>query len=116
MSVTDLSPEMRSARIRELNDRFRQTFIGGAVVTTPGVLALGRHDVAAILKRVREFDEFTEENDPYGEHDFLSFAYGEHTIFAKLDYYDRAMEQGSEDPADPEKTTRVLTILLAEEY
>ena len=35
---------------------------------------------------------------------------------AKLDYFDKELKFGSENPADPSKTTRVLTIMLAEEY
>jgi hypothetical protein len=37
-------------------------------------------------------------------------------VFFKVDYYDRAKEWLSPDPADPAKTCRVMTILLAEEY
>jgi hypothetical protein len=36
--------------------------------------------------------------------------------FWKVDCYDRATEFGSPDPADPAVTTRVLTILRADEY
>lgn len=34
----------------------------------------------------------------------------------KIDYYDASMEFGSEDPADLSKKTRVLTIMLAEDW
>jgi len=37
-------------------------------------------------------------------------------LFWKIDYFDLAGEFGSEDPTDPKKTLRVLTVMLAEEY
>jgi Protein of unknown function (DUF3768) len=55
-------------------------------------------------------------NDPYGEHDFGNFTLAGRKFFWKIDAYDANMEFGSEDPADPSQTTRVLTIMLAEEY
>lgn len=106
----------KSAEIRVLNDKFRLTGIGGKVFITQGIAALSELDQSAIVHKVRTFDTFTEGDDPYGEHDFGAFTHNGRKIFWKIDYYDLAMEFGSEDPSDSEKTVRVLTILLADEY
>lgn len=106
----------RVAKIRELNDRFRRTGIGGRFVMTLGVRALGPDALAQILQDVASYDEFTEDNDPYGEHDFGTVYAGMVKLFWKIDYYDRTLEAGSEDPANPAVTTRVLTLMRAEEY
>ena len=81
-----------------------------------GIFALDCDDRDAILEKVRTFDAFTEDNDPHGEHDFGAFDFKGERIFWKIDYYDAACKYGSENPADPAQTTRVLTIMLAEEY
>lgn len=105
-----------TARIAELNDALRCHGCGGTLCVTNGVIALGRDALPAILTAVRQFDTFTDDNDPRGEHDFGAFDWRGHRLFWKIDYYDRAMQYGSPDPSDPAVTTRVLTILLAEEY
>jgi hypothetical protein len=107
---------MDTNRIRELNDNLRSTFTGGRVVMTDGVGVLPENELAQLLERVRRFDEFTRDNDPHGEHDFGTVDLAGRSYFFKVDYYAPDMEGGSEDPADPEKTTRVLTIMRAEEY
>ena len=103
-------------QIALLNDSLRRTFTGGKVVMTRGVAVLPEAELAQVLERVRAFDEFTNDNDPHGEHDFGNFEVGGVTYFFKVDYYAPDMERGSEDPADPNKTTRVLTIMRADEY
>ena len=105
-----------SERIRELNDSLRQTFSGGRVLITEGVDALNAEIKAEVLKCVRNFDRFDRDNDPHGEHDFGNFQIAGERFFFKVDYYDPKMEGGSEDPADPTKTARVLTVMKAEEY
>ena len=107
---------MSAEQIRTLNDAFRRSFVRGKVMMTAGIVALRAVTKAKLLDEVRTFDSFTADNDPQGEHDFGSFEVDGHKIFWKIDYYDAAMEFGSEDPADPSKTTRVLTIMLASEY
>ena len=107
---------MRSEQIRALNDTFRTTLQGGRVLFTQGVLAHGHAFAQEALNAVQAFATFGPENDPHGEHDFGALTVAGVRLFWKIDYYDPYELAGSEDPADPMKTSRVLTILLPEEY
>jgi hypothetical protein len=69
-------------RIATLNDEFRRVAIDAALleaspeqvpgkfVVTQGFAALPVAKQIAVLDQVKLFDDFTEANDPYGEHDF----------------------------------------------
>ena len=108
----------RTQRIKELNDQFRRTGFGGRQFITPGIQEMGLPAVLTIRQLFARYDAFCEDNDPYGEHDFgsVKLSSGE-KIFWKIDYYaDDTFSAGAEDPADPAKSWRVLTIMLAEEY
>jgi hypothetical protein len=105
-----------SSKICSLNDAFRQTFIGGRVMMTDGINALPDAIKAQVLSSVREFTDFTPDDDPHGEHDFGAFEVDGEKFLWKIDYYDKSLDGGSEDPANPDVTTRVLTIMLASEY
>ncbi len=107
---------MSAEEIRELNDRFRSTMTGGRVILTAGVDALPSDVKARVIRRVATFSEFTAHNDPNKEHDFGNFTLAGRRFFFKIDAYDANMEFGSEDPTDPSKTTRVLTVMVASEY
>ena len=106
----------KAERMRALNDQLRTTFVGGAVMITQGVEAIPIPRRKLILEQVRQFSSFTEDNDPHGEHDCAILeAEGEKIMF-KIDYYDRDVKFHSPDPTDPTVTTRVLTIMRADEY
>lgn len=107
---------IKADEIRALNDQLRQNLGAGTAVMTCGVAALGAEAVARIVKTIAVFDDFCHANDPYDEHDFGSFEADGHTIFFKIDYYDKSLQQHSPDPTDPTVTERVITIMLAEEY
>jgi hypothetical protein len=106
----------KAEKIRVLNDLFRRTFCGGRVMLTSGVAALETELKAKVLIAVREFNEFDTGNDPHHEHDFVSVTVDGTEVFAKIDYYDRDIRYGADDPSDPDHTTRVMTIMLANEY
>ena len=113
-----------NTRIRAQNDAFRQCpdmaipyGIDGTIVTTRGVIDLFGDRLDTVTRWVRTYTTFTEDNDPEGTHDFGAFKIGAQRLFWKIDYYaDASCTYGSEDPADPTKTFRVLTVMLAEEY
>jgi hypothetical protein len=98
-----------TTNIAESNFRYTQ-------VMTQGVNALPIDTKARVILAVQSFSNFTKDNDPHGEHDFGNFNVEGETYFFKVDYYALDMEGGSEDPADPNVTTRVLTIMRADEY
>ena len=103
-------------RVGELNDAFRKSFIGGRVLVTAGVNAFSPGTRAQVIEKVQTFNNFTPENDPYLEHDFGSFKEEGEKFFWKIEYFDLTLEGHSTDASDPEKTVRVLTIMLASEY
>lgn len=118
--------EDQASKIAVLNDSLRMSFfiptsprrVPGQILCTSGIAALPMETQSRIWLDVIRFDAFTEDNDPHGEHDFGAFEVeGAGKIFWKIDYYaDRSCTFGSENPADPEKSFRVLTIMLAAEY
>lgn len=106
----------KTARIRALNDRLRRHGIGGRVMITRGIQALGPDGMRDVLTAVARFDDFTEENDPWHEHDCAVLTVNGHRIIFKHDYYDRDLQGHSPDASEPAVTERVLTIMLTEEY
>jgi len=112
-----------SKRIAQQNDAFRSHTamaiaygIEGQIVRTASLSQYSAEEMSLIAMLVQTYDNFNENNDPYGEHDFGSFTFQHTKFFWKIDYYDCKYEYGSPDPADPKVTRRVLTIMHAEDY
>lgn len=116
-----------SKTIAQMNDQFRSRLqipvfgtpeVQGCFVMTSGIAALSPEDQICICAEVRNYADFTEDDDPYGEHDFGSIDYKNvGKLFWKIDYYsDSYCTSGSETPSDPNQSYRVLTTMLASEY
>lgn len=114
MSAMLLEPDI--VLIRQLNDTFRSTFVGGAVFVTPGVEAFDLETRKDLLEKVRQFSAFDHVRDPFEEHDFGELTVAGTRFFWKIDCYDKRCKRASEDPCNPDLTTRVLTILRADEH
>jgi len=81
-------------------------------MVTLGVMLMP--DMEGLLQAVRDYDDFTSDNDPNREHDFGAILWlGEQTYW-KIDYYDQSLRYWC-DPASDD-CQRVLTVMLGEEY
>ena len=112
----------RSKRIAELNDQLRKEPMNralGLVLVTAGIQNSGQSFVEKVLATIAAMTpkDFKKGNDPYGERDFNSFTVDDRACFFKIDYYAKGdPHSGSEDPGDPSKTDRVMTVMLASDY
>ena len=106
----------RAEAIARLNDQLRKTATGGTIMVTKGVLAISGYNSLELAEALAAYDAFDAENDPHGERDFGDSPLWGEEIFWKIDYDDVDLKFGSDDPADPNKTKRVLTVMLMSEW
>ena len=116
-------PTVETATIAKQNDLLRLGLLiatpkgmKARVMLTPGINAKGPAFVSLCLLSVSMFTDFSEDNDPYGQRDFAALTVENTRIYFKIDLYDEACEYGSSEPANLDRTTRVLTVLLPSEY
>ena len=114
--MSDVQSDAVTDEIRALNNHCRCTFSGCSIMLTAAVAAMEPEAKAKLLEAVRTFDAFNDDNDPHGEADMAFLDIDGERYFFKWDYYDPSMKFGAEDPSDPAKCRRVLTIGMASDY
>ncbi len=106
----------KTEQVKHLNDILRQKHTGGRIVITSGVQQLSPEGLKSLLRLVAEFNNFSDYNDTWDEHDCGSIEYDGEKYIWKIDYYDLSLSFHSPDKANPFLTERVMTIMRAEEY
>lgn len=99
------------AKIIELNDQLRTTFKGGRVQMTPSVYGLDarlRGSALCVLSRHGKFDDDSEHNSGV-------FIFAGYSFEWRIEYRAKGATGISPDPADPDKTFRVLTLYCADD-
>ena len=106
----------RAEAIARLNDQLRKTGQGGSIVITSNLRRVTGFDPAVLAMALANYEGFDAGNDPHGERDFGDLTLWGYDLLWKIDYYDHDLKFGSEDPADPDVTARVLTVMLASDW
>jgi len=116
LEAGDRADVSRAEAIARLNDQLRKTRSGGALIITQALESVSGFDLEVLASALADYDQFGPDNDPHGERDFGSLSLWGSNLLWKIDYYDLSLLGGSDDPADPEKTRRVLTVMLASDW
>ena len=98
-------------KIIELNDGLRKTFKGGRVQITPAVYNLDPQLRGRAIWAMARYNKFDEDS----EHDWGVFIFAGYSFEWHVEYRGADGTGISPDPADSEKTFRVLTLYLAED-
>ena len=114
------NPEALAKSIRLKNDAFRKAvFMGpqpdGKAFMTSTIGNLAEQTKAMLFFKIITFDGFTQDNDPYGEHDFGCVELdGIPKVYWSINYYeDASLTEIAEDPLN---AYRVLIVMFAKEY
>lgn len=99
----------KRGKIIKLNDQLRSSFKGGRVQMTRGVYDLDARLRGRALAVMANYNKF----DKDSEHDVGVFIFAGYSFEWHIEYRDLDGTGVSSDPADPEKTFRVLTLYAA---
>ncbi len=119
--MIDTDAITRTEQVARLNDRCRRGFDRTAriVITRSCMAAFGGDDVAfRIVAQARIMRGVRNYVFPSGAHpsrDRGNFELSGICVYFVIDYYDLALQYGSENPANTNVTTRMLTIMLRED-
>jgi hypothetical protein len=119
ISTIDYEP-YTSAQLARINDTLRMNLcklkcnvpvegIQGQLVFTRNAIDTLDDKIKVLLNAIGVFNQFNEDNDPYGEHDFGKIELLGKTWFWKFDYYDKSIRSFGHD-------IHMLTIMEASDY
>lgn len=114
IEMIEMTDAEKSAKIAELNDKARKD--PSIYSFTQAVRSLNREQLNELTKQIKEFNNFTERNDPHNERDFGKIEFNGESYLFKIDYYDNQLRYGSPFPEDESVTRRVITVMESSEY
>jgi hypothetical protein len=107
--------DLRTERIRALEDHLQKNPTADVAIMTPGIAALGQEAADRIIKTITVFDDFCHAHDPGDEHDTGSFEAEGRTISFKIDHYERPAKSQSPEWTGLTDRVRIITVRLAED-